>query len=67
MYSISSFLVFFEIPGAEEAILLSTAHSPENTSGDLFLHDNAITPIISPLSVTKFYLSRLAGKKRCTR
>lgn len=53
-----------KFPGAEEAIVLSTAHSPENTSRDLFLCDIAIAPIISPLSVTELYLSWLADRKK---
>ncbi len=45
-----------------EAILSTTAHFPEHTSGDPFLNGNAISPIISPLSATELYLSEQAGR-----
>lgn len=44
-----------------EAILLSTAHSPEKCLWGYFLSGNAITPIISPMSATELYLSWQAG------
>lgn len=55
-YSIASFLVFFEIPGGGGGH--SAVHStfPWKYLWGSFLCDNAITPIISPLSVTELYL-----------